>query len=107
MPISRITALGLTFFTLSWLAYDHYRPWVNFHAEMLAFIGLFGLIAGVLRSHWSASVMPQLGIWIALVVLVPWFQYAAGLTFFAGDALLSSLYLTGLLATVFVGYWLY
>ena len=104
MPISRITALGLTFFTLSWLAYDHYRPWVNFHAEMLAFTGLFGLIAGVLRSHRSAAVMPRLGIWLALVVLVPWLQYAAGLTFFAGDALLSSLYLTGLLAAIFVGY---
>lgn len=104
MPISRITALGLTFFTLSWLAYDHYRPWVNFHAELLAFIGLFGLIAGVLRAQRHVLVMPRLGIWLSLVVLLPWLQYAGGLTFFAGDALLSSLYLFGLLAAIGVGY---
>ena len=104
MPISRITTLGLTFFTLSWLAYDHYRPWVNFHAELLAFIGLFGLIAGVLRAQRQALAMPRLGIWLSLVVLLPWLQFASGLTFFAGDALLSSLYLFGLLAAMVVGY---
>ena len=104
MPILRITTLGLTFFISSWLAYDHYRPWVNFHAELLAFIGLFGLIVGVLWFARQETVMPRLGIWLSLVVLLPWLQYAGGLTFFAGDALLSSLYLSGLLAAIFVRY---
>ena len=104
MVISRLTTVGLTFFTLSWLAYDHYRPWVNFHAELLAFVGLFGLIAGVLRAQRQALAMPRLGICLSLVVSLPWLQYASGLTFFAGDALLSSLYLFGLLAAIGVGY---
>lgn len=104
MSTLRITTLGLAFFTLSWLAYDHYRPWVNFHAELLAFVGLFGLTAGVLRSQRRAATMPRLGICLAFVVLLPWLQYAMGLNFFAGDALLSSLYISGLLAAVFVGY---
>ena len=104
MRISRTYALGLLFFTLSWLAYDHYRPWVNFHSELLAFVGLFWLLASVLLHQRSLAVLPRASVWIAVAMVVPWLQYAAGISFFAGDALLSSLYLSGLLAAVFVGY---
>ncbi len=104
MHISRTYAFGLLFFTLSWLAHDHYRPWVNFHSELLAFVGLLWLLASVLLRSRGPVIMPQPAIWIAFAILVPWFQYATGISFFAGDALLSSLYLSGLLAAVFVGY---
>lgn len=104
MPKSRIYALGLFFFTLAWLSNDHYRPWLNFHSEMLAFAGLFGLFTSVLIRPWGPVAMPRVSIWIALAILLPWLQYAAGISLFAGDALLSSLYLSGLLAAVFVGY---
>lgn len=106
MRISRTYFLGLLFFTLSWLAYDHYRPWVNFHSELLAFLGLFGLLASVLLRSRGSVLMPRVAIWLAFVILVPWLQYGAGVNFFAGDALLSSLYLSGLLAAVFVGFFL-
>lgn len=97
-------AFGLLFSTLAWLAYDHYRPWVNFHSEMLAFLGLSGLLASVLLQRRSSVVAPMASVWIAFTVLVPWYQYATGISLFAGDALLSSLYLSGLLAAVCVGY---
>lgn len=48
--------------------------------------------------------MPRASAWIALTIMLPWLQYAAGISLFAGDALLSSLYLSGLLAAVVVGY---
>ncbi|WP_241838988.1 PglL family O-oligosaccharyltransferase [Rhodoferax antarcticus] len=48
--------------------------------------------------------MPKASAWIALAIGLPWLQYAVGINWFAGDALLSSLYLSGLLAAVFVGY---
>lgn len=104
MRISRTYAFGLLFFTLSWLAYDHYRPWVNFHSELLAFLGLLGLLVSVLLHQRSLAVLPRTSVWIAVAMVVPWLQYAAGISFFAGDALLLSLYLSGLLAAVFVGY---
>lgn len=106
MPISRTLSLGLLFFTLSWLASDHYRPWVNFHSEMLAFLGLFWLFVSVLSHSRTRVVLPWVNGWIALAIMVPWIQYAAGISLFAGDALLSSLYLSGLLVAVFVGYFM-
>lgn len=104
MRISRPYAFGLLFFMLSWLAYDHYRPWVNFHSELLAFLGLFGLLVGVLTHLSGPFVLPRASTWVALLCLLPWFQYAARINFFAGDALLSSLYLFGFLAAVLVGF---
>lgn len=104
MRSSRTYASGLLFFTLSWLAYDHYWPWVNFHSEMLAFVGLFWLFASVLFQAGGSAILPRMSIWVSLTILLPWLQYAAGVNFFAGDALLSSLYLYGLLLAVVVGY---
>lgn len=104
MHISYTYAFGLLFFTLSWLAYDHYQPWINFHSEWLAFVGLAGLLASVLLHRPGPVVLPRAAGWEALVIALPWLQYLAGISFFAGDALMSSLYLSGLLAAVFVGY---
>jgi hypothetical protein len=103
MHISRFYALGLTFFTLSWLAYDHYRPWVNFHAELLAFLGLWGALMGVALRCKGILAIPRIGLAVAIVASVPWWQYAADVNFFVGDALMSSFYLSGLFAAIFVG----
>ena len=103
---SRLFAFGLFLLSLSWLGYDHYRPWLNFHSEMLAFVGVLGLTASALIRWGRRSLAPRTTVWIALVILLPWLQYFAGVNAFAGDALMSSLYLSGLLASVFVGYWL-
>lgn len=104
MRISRTYAFGLLFFTLSWLAYDHYRPWVNFHSEWLAFVGVLGLLVSVLFHQSGSVTLPQVSAVVAVTTLVPWFQYVSGISFFVGDALLSSLYLSGLFAAIYVGY---
>ena len=104
MRAIRSYASGLFLFTLSWLGYDHYRPWINFHSELLAFLGLFFLVASALLYRRKLAELPKVSIWIAMTAVVPWIQYATGISLFAGDALMASLYLSGLLGGVFVGF---
>lgn len=101
---SKFLPLGWLLFTLSWLAFDHYQPWINFHSELLAFLGLLIVWMGVLARCATAIPFPHMGLWIGIATLLPWLQYVAGIVLFGGDALLSSLYLTGLLVAVHVGY---
>jgi O-antigen ligase len=104
MPISRTYALGLLFFTVSWLAYDHYRPWVNFHSELLAFLGLAGMLGGALFHVRRSVEFPRIALWVAVAAVIPWVQYATGISPFAGDALMVSLFLSGLFTAVFLGF---
>jgi O-antigen ligase len=103
MLSSRLHLLGLLAFILSWLGFDHYRPWVNFHSEAVALIAI-GLLAAACLARWKRLAFPSLGLWIAATAIVPWIQFATGISLFAGDALLASLYLCGLLVAVIVGY---
>lgn len=96
--------LGLVAFTLSWLSYDHYRPWVNFHAEMLALGGLALLLVTFFGAGKAKVALPRMGLWIGLIVFVPWLQYLTGISFFAGDALMASMYLSALLGAVLIGH---
>jgi O-antigen ligase len=98
---SRFTLLGVTTLTLSWLAYNHYRPWINFHSEFLAFIGLAGLWIGLLR---HVIIFPSASLWIAGIALLPWLQYGVGIMVFGGDAGVVSGYLLGLAFAIGVGY---
>ena len=98
--LSRFTIGGVVALTLSWLAYDHYRPWINFHSEWLAFFGLLGLGLGLLPSF----SLPRISLWIAGIALLPWLQYAGGIVVFGGDAWMASLYLLGLAGAVGIGY---
>lgn len=97
-------SFGLFCITLSWLAFDHYRPWVNFHSELLALLGLLGLVLSVLARHRGALVLPRVSVVIAMVALLPWAQFVDGEVLFVGDAVLSSLYLSALLAAIVVGF---
>lgn len=100
----RIRWLGLTALSLSWLVYDHYRPWVNFHSEGLALAGLGLLLGTQLVDKASSWVVPRLGLWIGMAALLPWLQYGSGLDMFVGDALMATLYLLALLGAVCVGF---
>ncbi len=99
---------GVGIFTLSWLAYNHYRPWINFHSEFLA---LFGLACLWLGLWWRQQpqptfsiLLPMVSLWIAGIAFIPWVQYAGGLLVFGGDAWMNSLYLFGLALAIGVGY---
>jgi O-antigen ligase len=104
MRISLLHAFGLLLFSLSWLAYDHYRPWVNFHSETLAFWGLLGLALAIFKSARQSVSIPRVSLRVALIAVVPWLQFAFGINPFAGDALLSSLYLFGLFFATVTGF---
>lgn len=104
MFVSRFHVLGLALFTLSWLSYDHYKPWVNFHAEALAIAGLFVLVLSQLLRTKGRLNAPKVSAWIGLLAFWPWVQYLTGISLFAGDALISSLYLCVLAGAVWVGF---
>lgn len=104
MYASRINLLGCVALTLCWLGYDHYRPWVNFHSEGLAMAGLSLLLLAHLAKASGPWDVPRMGLWIGVAAGLPWLQYLGGFGLFAGDALMVSLYLLGLLGAVAVGY---
>lgn len=106
MPASLLHAFGILGFFLSWLSYDHYRPWVNFHAETLALLGLWLLVASrTVGGQSGSTLIAPKWIWIpAATILLPWLQFFGGIALFAGDALVNSIYLTALTAAIALGY---
>lgn len=101
---ARLRVLGLLAFGLSWLGYDHYRPWVNFHSEALACAGAALLLHGQLLARDQSLSWPGIAHWILLIALLPWVWWALGVGLFASDALVVSMYLLALAAMVTVGY---
>jgi len=104
MTSTRLLAFGLFLFGLSWLGFNHHRPWVNFHSEALACAGLLALVTGVLLKRDTAPALPTIGRWVLLVALAPWAWWALGIGLFAGDALITSMYILALAASMVVGY---
>lgn len=101
----RTSALGFLFFTLAWLAYDHYRPWVNFHSETLALWGIGLLAIGRCFKRGAERLIAPRLVWVVFaVVFIPWVQYLLGISLFAGDALVNSLYLCALTTAIWLGY---
>lgn len=98
-------SFGILCFALAWLAFDHYRPWVNFHSEALAILGIGFLIASrCLRQTFKLATVPVLVTCIFMAVPLVWLQYFAGIALFAGDALVISLYMCSLTAAVWLGH---
>jgi O-antigen ligase len=105
MASNRIHTLGILCLALSWLAYDHYRPWVNFHSEVLALLGIGLLALGLcIAQKIRHSLAPRAVWWVAAYALVPWLQYVMGVSLYAGDSLIASLYLAALAAGIWLGY---
>lgn len=90
---------------LAWLVPNHYRPWPSFHSEMVAFLGLTLLVMGqAVFSSSTPLVIPTAALFVLGLMSVPWIQYAAGITHYAGDTVVVSLYLVGLGASLIVGF---
>lgn len=104
MLASRLYALGILLFTLSWLAYDHYRPWVNFHSEALALAGVGLMAFSYCVGRGARSVSTRAVLWTWVVAFIPWVQYLFGIELFAGDAVVASLYLFGFGASIWLGF---
>ena len=105
MLTSLVHTLGIVLFTFAWLAYDHYRPWVNFHSEALALAGVAFLIMsrGIAKSSTSTSV-PAIALYVIGIAFIPWLQYICGISLFVGDALVVSLFLSGFAGSIWLGH---
>lgn len=92
------------FFIVTWLLPNHYPPWVNFHSESLAFLGL-GILAVVWlkSSHSNSLALPGIAIAALALAVIPWAQYAGGMVFFCGDAFISSFFSVGLAIAIALG----
>ena len=100
-----VMALGWVMFTLSWLLPNHYIPWLNFPSEALALSATAVLVAGLLLTGDAAAIRwPLSALCVSGAALLPWIQWALGISSFAGDALMVSLYLTAWATAVVVGY---
>src|SRR6218665_3823946 len=106
---SLLHAFGILVVAGAWLSYDHNRPGLNFPAESLALLGI-GLLAA---SRWvgpgpqrdgGGLIVPRLAWGLVIVATLPWLQWFAGISLFAGDAVIVSLYLCALAVAVALGY---
>lgn len=77
---------------------------MNFHAETLAIAGLFILVLNQLFQTNGRSSAPKVFAWVGFIAFWPWVQYFAGISLFAGDALIGSLYLFALAVAIWVGF---
>lgn len=105
MLANLLHVFGSLIFCLAWLSTDHFRPWVNFHAETMSLLGIGLLACSVLLQRPAAPwVMPRIVGWVFFVALIPWVQWALGISFYAGDALVSSLFMCALAVAIGLGY---
>ncbi len=98
-----VQAAGWALLLLSWLVPNHYRPWVSYHNELVAFVAIALLTASHLLEA-KPFPLPPLALWVAACVVIVWCQWAAGLVYFAGDALICSIYLVAMIGTIGLGY---
>lgn len=88
---------------LAWLTQEHYPPWTAFHSDWIAAFGLVLALAWSLANRRPHSPVPAAACVAAALALVPLVQHGLGIIYFAGDAILASVYLLGFAAAVQLG----
>ena len=96
--------IGLLLLVVSWLVKDHFGPWNSFHSEFLAFVGLAVMLLVCLRGASRSATVPMILLPVSMVAAIPWLQFAVGTTYFAGDAVVSTLFLAGFGFSVWAGF---
>jgi len=88
----------------SWLAPNHYLPWLSFHAEV-AMVAAFALafFAELVRSDTKTYRLSGLAVAVLALSAVPLLQAVAGRIHFAGDAVLAFGYLVALGLSIILG----
>jgi O-antigen ligase len=95
---------GLLLLSASWLVKEHFGPWLSFHSEFLAFIGLAAMCAGRLRVWTANAAFPQILIAVLLIAGIPIVQFVTGVTYFFGDALMAVVYIVGFGFSIWLGF---
>ena len=96
--------IGLSLLSISWLIREHFGPWLSFHSEVLAFVGIAAMLLGCLSGQGRALSVPFILLPVVIVAAIPILQFALGVTYFVGDALVSTIYLVGFGFSIFVGF---
>ena len=87
---------------LAWLIPNHYAPWNAFYNEFFAYVALITLATVVVMGRPPVT-FPRTASFVFLLALVPPIQFAAGLTYFLGDALMSGFYLAAFAFAITIG----
>jgi O-antigen ligase len=87
----------------SWLLPNHYMPWAGFHADAWTSL-ILGL--GAIAVIWRSNIMISwhlISLISAALVAIPFLQYAFDIIPFAGQAWVSTAYLTGFVVALLIG----
>jgi O-antigen ligase len=88
---------------LGWVLPNHYRPWIAFHSDAwVAAVLLLAFAALIWRSRGSMA-LHRITVGVALLIGIPWLQYAVGLIPQPGVAWISCAYLFGLFLALLLG----
>jgi O-antigen ligase len=99
----RLFQFGLGAYIFSWLSYDHYRPWINFHSEALAFASITTLAISLLVRGAPIKTTKLSSVFFTVCTIFVWLQYAFGLVAFVGDPIVSTIYIAGLFCAISIG----
>lgn len=70
----------------------------------MAFGAMAALMVGLLLSRTSELRWPTVAGWVMGLAVLPWLQWMLGISLFAGDALLTTYFLSGWAIAIFLGY---
>jgi O-antigen ligase len=99
-------ALAVLLFLVAPIVPIHYFPWTSFYNEFVAGLALiFLLLFSVLKNR--SLLFYPVPLAVLALSFVPLFQYAGGVIYFFGDALLAFSYLIGLALALAIGQQLY
>lgn len=91
------------FLSLCWLVPVTSPPWSTLPADVgVAVVMLMGALVVLVRAP-GRVVWHGIACWTAVLVMLPWVQWGAGLLPYEGQAWISSIYLLGLLIAMLVG----
>lgn len=90
---------------ISWTLPNHYFPWVSAYHDFLAFAaGLLFISILLCNKPVTTIKSPRVFLFVFLLSFIPALQYATGIIYLSGDALISCLYLLGFFAMLATGY---
>ena len=89
---------------MSWLMWDHFRPWQSFYNELFAGLSLLLLSSALFFPLYRRRIdLTAPALLLFAIVLIPLLQYVFGQITFLGDSAVPALYLAGLALSYWTG----
>ncbi len=96
-------ALWSCMLAIGWLLPNHYRPWVSFHSDAWIAAVLLLAAAAILLRGPGPLALHRITVLVALLICIPWLQYAFDLILQLGVVWIACVYLLGLLLALLIG----